>query len=44
MNVIKQIKWFNKNSKDYMSGHSNWHYWTHYLKALIKFLWFSRKG
>ena len=42
MKIFKQIEWFHQNSESYMSGYSRFYYWTHYPKALIKFLWSMR--
>lgn len=43
-NIVKEIKWFFKESPIYMSGHSKLYYWINLPKALIKFTYYTIKG
>lgn len=44
MKLIKDIKFFAKESPAYMQGHSKLYYWLHFPMAFFKFIYLSLKG
>jgi hypothetical protein len=39
--IIEAHKFFFKESKSYMQGHSNWYYYTRLPKAYFKYMYLS---